>query len=464
VRILIVDDEQVALTSVRRILKRRGFRDVEICENGKDAIRRIKEGNFDLVLLDILMPEVDGLQVLEKTRPYTPLTEFIVITALDDISTAVKAIHLGAFDYLVKPLDQERLFLTIERAYERKGLRAGLAGASAAYEQADIPEAFSDCITRCPHMRGLLNYAQIMARGGTPILITGETGTGKELLARGIHRAGPNPDGPFIPVNVSSVPETLFESLFFGHTKGAFTGAANDHAGFFEQADGGTLFLDEIGELPLNLQVKLLRALEDKTITRLGETKPRHVDVRLLSTTNRNLDQACQDGRFRLDLLYRLKSAHIHLLPLRERPYDIPLLASHYLQRACSSHHKTIQGISPEAMDFLTGRDYPGNIRELAQLIERAVLLADSGLILPLHLGEDHPPALSQARSLHSLKENEETHVVYVLTHTRGDRKQAAQILGVTVRQVQRKLAQMRKNPRWEKTLEEIEEFRDSGI
>ncbi|MBW2123680.1 MAG: sigma-54-dependent Fis family transcriptional regulator, partial [Deltaproteobacteria bacterium] len=284
---------------------------------------------------------------------------------------------------------------------------------------------------------------------GNPFLITGESGTGKELLARGVHRVGPSPDGPFIAVNVGSVPESLFEGQFFGYVKGAYTGATVDHAGYFEQAHGGTLFLDEIGELAPNLQVKFLRTLEEKAIIRLGEKKVRQVDVRIASSTNTDLDRAVQEGRFRLDLFYRLNSAHVHLPPLRERAQDIPLLADHFLRAACSRHKKEVRGFSPEAMDLLTKMRFPGNIRELAQVVERCVLLADSTLILPRHLEGGESSVVSFGRTLCTLKENDEIHVAYVLNQTRGNRREAARILGVTVRQVQRKLARMKKDPRW---------------
>ena len=235
----------------------------------RKPLKRIRRENFDVVLLDLLMPEVDGMQVLESTKPFCPQTEFIILTAVDDIPTTVKAMRQGAYDYLVKPVDNELLFLSIERAYERKGLLAGLS-VNASCETADIPPAFADTLTQSTQMKALISYAQVMARSGNPILITGESGTGKELMARGIHRAGPAPAGPFVAVNVSAIPATMFESQFFGHAKGAFTGADSGHQGFFEQADGGTLFLDEIGELPIGLQSKLLRVLEDKTFTPLG--------------------------------------------------------------------------------------------------------------------------------------------------------------------------------------------------
>jgi two-component system response regulator HydG len=298
-------------------------------------------------------------------------------------------------------------------------------------------------------MKTLLTYAHMMARSGNPILITGESGTGKELMARGIHRAGPFPDGPFIPVNVSAIPTTMFETQFFGHVRGAFTGAESNYRGFFEQADGGTLFLDEIGELPHGLQAKLLRVLEDKMITPLGGAKVIHVNVRVISATNMDLDKACQEGTFRLDLLYRLNSALIHLPPLRERPGDIPLLASHFLQRACERHGKDILSFSPEVLEDLSRLVLPGNVRELSQIVENAVLMADTNTILPHHLSHAPDRPVSFSRRLCSLKDNDEDHLAYVLTQTGGDRRRTAQVLGITLRQLQRKLAQMRENPRW---------------
>jgi DNA-binding NtrC family response regulator len=442
-KILIVDDEEVSLTSVRRLLKWRGMKNVEICDSGKEAVQRIRRENFDIVLLDLLMPEVDGMQVLESTKPFCPQTEFIILTAVDDIPTTVRAMRQGAYDYLVKPVNNELLVLSIERAYERKGLLAGLS-IHAGCEGADIPSDFADTITEDKQMKALLSYAQVMARSGNPVLITGESGTGKELMACGIHRAGPSPAGPFVAVNVSAIPSTMFESQFFGHGKGAFTGAESPHKGLFEQADGGTLFLDEIGELPQGLQSKLLRVLEEKTFTPLGASRPVHVDVRFVSATNTDLDRACQEGKFRIDLMYRLKSAYICLPPLRERRGDIALLAAHFLKKACERHRKELAGFSPEAMQLLMHQDYPGNIRELAQMIDNAVILASGPVILPAHLGGNAAPEVPSSlarRSLCTLRENDMAHVMYVLDSTGGNRREAARILGITLRQLQRKLA-----------------------
>lgn len=454
-RILIVDDEELSLSSVRRLLQWRGIKDVDICNNGRDAVRRIKEVDYDVVLLDLIMPEMDGLQVLEAAKPYKPHTEFIILTAMDDIPTTVNAIRMGAYDYLVKPVDNDLLILSIERAYERKGLLKSLSGGGRD-ASSQMPEGFSEILTQCPQMKSLLTYAQTMARTGNPVLITGESGTGKELVARGIHQNGPFPKGPFVAVNVSAIPTTMFETQFFGHVRGAFTGAESNYRGFFEQADGGTLFLDEIGELPYGLQAKLLRVLEDKMITPLGGAKAVHVNVRVISATNMDLDAACQEGKFRLDLLYRLKSAHIHLPPLREREGDITLLARHFLKEATRRHAKEIDGFSPEAMDVLLRSDYPGNVRELSQVIENAVLTAESNLILPHHLGKSPSRQSIYHRRLCSLQENEETHVAYVLVNTGGNRRQTAEILGITVRQLQRKLAQMKSDPFWSSLIGDI--------
>lgn len=446
--ILIVDDEEISLSSVKRVLRWKGIRNVETCSSGKEAIARIREGNFDIVLLDLLMPEVDGFQVLESAKPYSPYTEFIILTAVHDIPATVRAVRLGAYDYLVKPVDNELLVLSIERAYEHRSLLLGLTG-SIKPDAGEYP-AFADIVTRSPRMLSLISYAQVMARSGNPVLITGESGTGKELMARAIHRAGPYPDGPFIAVNVSAIPATMFESHFFGHVKGAFTGADSPHKGFFEQAGGGTLFLDEIGELPAGLQSKFLRVLEEKSFVPLGGNKTVHVDVRFLSATNADLSCACREGRFRLDLLYRIKSAQINLPPLRERREDIPLLASHFLEQSAAKHGRETTSFSPEAMDLLTAADYPGNVRELAQIVENALLVCDSPAILPHHLGMSAPqPSSLTSRRLCTLRENYEAHIAYVLSSTRGDRKQAAQILGITLRQLQRILAEMKKDSRW---------------
>lgn len=454
-KILMVDDEPMALSSLQRLLRRRGYREVEVCDRAPGAVELIKSTDFDVVFLDLLMPEMDGLQVLEAVKPFCPHTEFIMLTAVDDVHTAVKALRLGAYDYLVKPVDNERLILVLEHAFERSGLLTGLAGASSG-KPITLSDAFAPIITQCPRMKELLHFAQTMAKSGNPVLITGESGTGKELLARAVHEAGPAPNGPYVPVNVASISESLFESQFFGHVKGAFTGATTDYPGFFEQAHTGTLFLDEIGELPLTLQTKFLRVLEEKKVMRLGDPRQIPVDVRIVSATNVDLDKACQNGAFRLDLMYRLKSIHLHLPPLREREGDIPLLAHHFLNKAALRHGKETKGFRSDTLEILQQQSFPGNIRELAQKVETTVLISQEEYLPPEAFGQAAPTVPTFARKLCSLKEDADLHTAFVLRQSNGDRKQAAEILGITVRQVQRKIAEMKKEPRWQKLFSDI--------
>ena len=455
-KILIVDDEQMALTSVKRVLKHRGIRDVDTCDNGRQAIKLIDKNNYDVVLLDLLMPEIDGLQVLEATKAFNPQTEFILLTAVDDMNIAVKAIRLGAYDYLVKPAGNERLILSIHHAYERAAMRAGISGNARELQKRPCHQAFSAIVTQSFRMQELIYYAEKMATTDTPILITGESGTGKELMAKAIHGASNCADGPFVAVNVCSVAESMFESQFFGYKQGAFTGATSDYPGFFEQANGGTLFLDEIGDLAPQLQAKFLRVLEEKSIYRLGDPRAIPVNVRILSATNTDLDLACQEKKFRLDLMYRLKAAHIHLPPLNERALDIPLLSVHFLGIANKTHKKAVRGFSAETQEVLSRRNYPGNIRELAQHIDSAVLHTDTESVQPHNIGYETPSVSPFERSRCSLKENTDKHILYILSETGGDRQKAAEILGVSVRQVQRKLAEMKKNPQLRTLVQDI--------
>lgn len=451
-RILVVDDEMVALTSVKRLLRRRGFEDVTVCDTGQAAIELIRSETFDVVLLDLLMPDVDGLRVIEASKAFKPLTEFIMITAIEDVKMSVKAIRLGAYDYLVKPIDPERLYLSITRAFERRSFRAGLLPEEAGEPGQATPEAFSSVITRDARMKELMRYTHIVAQSSLPILITGASGTGKELFARAIHRAGSGPQSPFVPVNVAAVPETLFESQFFGHMPGAFTGATGPHNGYFMQANGGALYLDEVSEIPSTVQAKFLRALEDRTITRIGDNTPRSVDIRLISSTNVDLNAACRDGRFRLDLYYRLNAAHIHLPPLQERPGDIPLLTDHFIRLANQQYDKSVTDCDHQAREYLLRHPFPGNVRELKWMVEKAVLVCDGVRLSPRHFNIEHDPVakIADDRRLLSLKENAEAHVAFVVEHCGFDNALAADILGVSPRQVQRRLSDMRSRPAWE--------------
>jgi DNA-binding NtrC family response regulator len=447
-KILIVDDEQEALNSHKRILKREGITDIDLCNSGVSAIDKIKKNNYDIVLLDLMMPETDGLEILETTKPHKSDTEFIMITAVDDLQTAVNAVKIGAYDYLVKPVEPERLILAINRAYERKGLLTSLYQNGSNGETVEVNPVFKSIVTKSSKIINLFQFTEVMANSGNPIMITGESGTGKELFARGIHKLWA-PKGPFVPVNVASVPESLFESQFFGHSLGAFTGANKAHVGYFRQANNGTLFLDEIGELPLNQQAKLLRVLEDKLVYPIGENRAYPINVKIVSATNININEACKNGKFRLDLLYRLKSAQVHLPPLHERSVDIPILANHFLGIFKSKYNKPNLNITPEAIEFLIKKIYPGNIREFSQIIENAVILSNKNIILPTNLGSElNVDSPAHEFNLKSLKENSEEHVIRVLAHTNGNKQDAAEILGLSLRQVQRKIAEMKDNPR----------------
>lgn len=435
-RILIVDDEIEALISLKRLLKRAGFNNVDTTEFGKKAVELIKANEYDVVLLDLLLPDLHGQEILEATKPYRPETEFIILSAVDELQSAVTAVRSGAYDYLVKPTEPERIILSIERAFERKGLKRSLKVSQNIEQEIGISDVFSEIITQSRKMKEVLSYTEVMTQSGNPILITGESGTGKELLARAIHKLGSNAAGPFLPVNVASVPESLFESQFFGHTTGAFTGA-KEFEGYFKLANGGTLFLDEIGELPLNQQVKFLRVLEDKQVTSIGETSPKPVNVRIVSATNIDIDEACKNGKFRMDLLYRLKSAHVHLPPLRERKGDIELLTNVFIEKFSKLHNKVISSTHPEVFNVLPQRTFKGNIRELSQIIENAVLLSSGNQLTPKDIGAEYFADEVDDKLL-SLKENTKLHINKVLEFTKGDKRKASEILGVSLRQVQR--------------------------
>ena len=452
-KIMVVDDEKVARRTMERLVRRRGLGQCILCESGAEALRHLAVESVDVVLLDLIMPEMNGMKVLELAKPHHPHTEFVVITAQDDVDVAVQAVRLGAYDYLVKPVDPERLVLTIERAYEKRSMRAGLEGA---LSPDSLPPAFSGVITASRCMREQLAYAAALARGGRPVLITGDSGTGKELFARGIHLASQRAKGPFVAVNVSAVPESLFESQFFGHRRGAYTGAGGDHEGYFQQAHGGTLFLDELGELPLNLQPKLLRVLEENSVVPLGSRDPVALNVGIVSATNRDLDQACAEGRFRIDLLYRLRTAHINLPPLSAREGDVALLAEHFLKQACRELDRPRLRLTANALFRLKAYHFPGNVRELEQIVYNAALRCtgssiDSSDLLPQ--SETPDPMGTQ---LCTLRENEARHVLFVLKSTGGDRHKTAKILGVGLRQVQRKIAALQKDPRWRHLLNDI--------
>jgi nitrogen regulation protein NR(I) len=394
-RILIVDDERNLRRVLAAHLKREGW-EVEEAADGAEALERLARGAWSLVITDLKMPNLDGLGLLEQTAARHPDLPVVLITAHGTIETAVTAMKRGAFDYITKPFDQEELLAVVRKALatsERQGRelrRPGPVGTA------------SEIIGASPAIQAMLKMIDRVADSPSSVLIQGETGTGKELIARAIHQKSQRASKPFIAVNCGAIPENLMESEFFGYEKGAFTGAASSKPGRFELADGGTLFLDEIGELPKPMQVKLLRVLQEQTLERVGGVKTIRVDVRLLSATHQDLKLKIKEGSFREDLYYRLNTVTLKLPALRERKEDLPLLTDHLLRKYSDRLRRPLRGMSPEAQAALSVYDYPGNIRELENIIERGVLLSQG----PLLRLEDLPEELHRTPSLAAAAES----------------------------------------------------------
>ncbi|MCG3110204.1 MAG: sigma-54 dependent transcriptional regulator [Candidatus Manganitrophus sp. SB1] len=394
-RILIVDDERNLRRVLAAHLKREGW-EVGEAVDGAEALERLAQGAWSLVITDLKMPNLDGLGLLEQTAARHPDLPVVLITAHGTIETAVTAMKRGAFDYITKPFDQEELLAVVRKALatgERQGRelrRPGPIGTA------------SEIIGASPAIQAMLKMIDRVADSPSSVLIQGETGTGKELIARALHQKSQRASKPFIAVNCGAIPENLMESEFFGYEKGAFTGAASSKPGRFELADGGTLFLDEIGELPKPMQVKLLRVLQEQTLERVGGVKTIRVDVRLLSATHQDLKLKIKEGSFREDLYYRLNTVTLKLPALRERKEDLPLLTDHLLRKYSERLRRPLRGMSPEAQAALSIYDYPGNIRELENVIERGVLLSQG----PLLRLEDLPEELHCTPSLTATEES----------------------------------------------------------
>ncbi len=432
-RILVVDDDQSSRELLARILTGAGHR-VTVLSDGREAVAALDTGEPpDLVVSDIRMAEMDGLQVIDAFRERAPDTPVLLVTAFGNIDGAVEAIRRGAADYLSKPYDVDAIQIVVARtlqhralAMENRALRRGLRDRY----------RLDNVVGRSEAMLQVYKTAARVASTDATVLIQGESGTGKELVARAIHTASPRASGPFVAVDCGAIAEGVLESELFGHARGAFTGAQVARRGLFEEAHHGTLFLDEIGDIGPNLQARLLRALQEGTIRRVGANEPIAVDVRVVAATNRDLESAVKQGSFRADLYYRLHVVSIVIPPLRERPEDIPLLAEHFAQK-----HGRAEGsaISAEARELLVAHDWPGNVRELENVIARALALNPSGVVLP----EDLPDGLRSARPvpvtmpLHDtsdrppLAEIERRYASQVLLETGGNKTRAAEILGI---------------------------------
>ena len=420
-KVLVVDDEKNILNTIGICLESIGI-DATLCAKPQDVLHLLQENVFDIAFVDLKMSPMDGIEVLAEIKQYSPNTTVIIMTAHGSVDTAVVAIKKGAHDYLQKPFDFDELKLFTQKV---------LAHHQLVHEVAELREELasmqgsSEIITRNRAMIEQLDIAARVAESTISILVEGESGTGKELVAHYIHQKSNRADKPFVKVNCAAIPEQLLESELFGHVRGAFTGALKDRQGRFEMADGGTIFLDEIGELSSSIQSKLLRVLQTKDFERVGENITRKVDVRVISATNRNLDEALKEGSFREDLFYRLNGVRIKLPPLRERPEDVPLLIHHFLKKI--SKDRDIK-ISPEADKILKAYRWSGNVRELENVIERAALLAANGIIEPVHLPEEI--CNDSSHNALSLEEAEKLQIKKVLQIAK-DYDEAARILGV---------------------------------
>lgn len=434
--ILVVDDEINIVESLKTLLEE-GF-NVLTATNGEESLKKLEEENADVVLLDIMMPGMDGIEVLRRIKEKDESLEVIMITAVREVKTAVQAMQLGAYDYIVKPFDIDEVLIVIEKALEKRGLTREVA-----YLRSEVKKPIGpDNIIIAPNskMRAAYEIALEVAKSDATVLIAGESGTGKELIARAIHFNSHRKNKPFIAVDCATLPETLIESELFGHEKGAFTDATKQKLGKFELAHGGTLFLDEIGNLKPEMQIKILRALQEREIQRVGGTKMIKVDIRIIAATNVELKKAIKEGKFREELYYRLNVVPIFLPPLRERKEDIPLLVKHFLRIHNREFNKHIKRLSSQAMDYLINYNWPGNVRELQNVIERLVALGNDEIIpkerLPLDilLGREKVKAGTKPEGT-LFKEArawfEKQFILSVLDKANWNQTRAAKLLGV---------------------------------
>ena len=380
-RILLVDDEEIVLRSCRRILG--DAYDIDTAGDGLAALAMVNEKDYDVLVLDIKMPKMDGIEVLRRVKEARPDIDVIMVTGLHEITTAVKAMKLGALDYLPKPFEPEELEMAVARAFDR---RAALHGVAAPGDEDASKYRFENIIGDSPAMQTVFRLVARCAPTNSTVMLRGESGTGKELIARAIHYNSLRKDHPFVPVDCTSLSEGLLESELFGHVKGSFTGAISNKKGLFETADGGTLFLDEIGNITLATQAKLLRFIEEREFKAVGDTRTQKVDIRLITATNKDLEGMVADREFRDDLYYRINIFPIEIPPLRERRDDIPTLALHFLQKFSAEISQQSGEFSPGALNLLMNHDWPGNVRELENAVERAVILAGGDVIRQGHL------------------------------------------------------------------------------
>ncbi len=451
-QILVVDDEEHVRRVLEVMLRRQGHR-VTLAENGTQALEKFSTEVFDLVILDLRMPDLDGIEVLRRLRRQSSQQTVVMITAYASVETALAAMKEGAFDYIGKPFNEDEILLVVHKALERTRM---LAENQRLLGEVKSRHGFEEIIGRSEAMAPVMATLAKVAATRASVLITGESGTGKELVARALHYNSPRGERPLVAVNCAAIPINLMESELFGHLKGAFTGAERSKKGLFEEADGSSLFLDEVGELPLEVQAKLLRALQEGEIKRVGDNSTRQVDIRVIAASNKDLAAEVEAGRFREDLFYRLNVIPLRLPPLRERQEDIPLLAQHFLEQAADRHGLGAKRLTPQAAAALAQAPWKGNVRELANLVEQAYLMSEGDEIrpsdLPAEIGaapegvrvevpaeeEDLKKVLKQVAGM-----AEKQVISRVLQRTGGNRTQAARRLGISRRALITKIQQM---------------------
>ncbi len=439
-RLLIIDDEANMRHMLSTVLKKAGYQ-VETAADGAKGLEMIQQSPYDFILCDIKMPIMDGMEFLKMSRDRLGAATVIMMSAYGSIDTAIDAMKSGAYDYISKPFKTDEVYLTLKKAEERERLKAENRLLKARIQKIEGDYNFGKMVAKSKAMQSVFQLANKAAQYKTTVLILGDSGTGKELIARGIHYGGERAAGPLVPVNCGGIPESLLESELFGYKKGAFTGADRNKKGLFQEAEGGTIFLDEIGELPLPLQVKLLRVLQENEIRRVGDSKSLQIDARVIAATSKKLEEEVEKGSFREDLYYRLNVMKVEIPPLRERTEDIPLLCKHFIGRFNEILDKEISGLAPDAMARLLEFQWPGNVRQLENAIERAMVIADEPLLMPEHFAADlinndlrsREDTVFEGLSLKDAQKVVEKNLITrALNETEGNRTRAARLLEIS--------------------------------